>query len=294
MKLLITGANGLFAQSYIDNISHQYLNDYEIILTSNSEQIKRTQFNFVKVNLLENSQVKDLMKSIQPDMLIHFAWEVRKTNYLNDISNKEWYLKSKLLIDEFYKLGGTKFVGIGTLAEYSPIVEEIYLKSPRSPATLYGEYKNKLYEYLDSSYPGRYMWIRLGSVFSLKSQRINLFQKIFKSIKDKVEINLPLIQHPYLNISTYGCLMSKLIEETLDLRQVNLAAHIPISTSEIITILRNKLNIDIKYKLNRIDENNGIGNNYYLSQYDKDNYEYGIIDSRKEFENFIHDNINLI
>ena len=294
MKFLITGANGLFAQSYIDNISHQFLNDNEIILTSNSEPIEKTQFNFFKVNLLENSQVKDLLKSIQPDVLLHFAWEVRKTNYINDISNKQWYFKSKLLIDEFFKFGGSKFIGIGTLAEYSPQVEEIYLKSPRSPATLYGDYKNKLYEYLDLSYAGKYMWIRLGSVFNLKSQRINLFQKIFKSIKENVEINLPLIQHPYLNISTYGYLISKLIEETLDLKQVNLGAHIPISTSEMITMLRNKLNIEINYKLNLKDENIGISKHYYLSQSDKDNYQYGTMDSRKEFEKFINDTIYLI
>jgi len=94
-------------------------------------------------DLLDVQKTNELIESIRPTHLLHFAWYAKPGEYWNSVENIRWVEGSLRLLRAFHRTGGERVVMAGTCAEYDwkfgYCSEEV---TPLAPSTLYGACKN--------------------------------------------------------------------------------------------------------------------------------------------------------
>jgi nucleoside-diphosphate-sugar epimerase len=106
-----------------------------------------------RVDLFDAAGRLELLRRVQPEVLVHLAWDVRHGEYWTSTSNLRWVSASLELIDQFFRLGGERVVMAGTCAEYdwqqgqpSATFGEDH---PIRPSTLYGAAKAACYTLME-------------------------------------------------------------------------------------------------------------------------------------------------
>ena len=98
-----------------------------------------------QVDLLDTKQSYELLATICPTHLLHFAWYAKPCDYWNSLENIRWVEGSLHLLRIFHMNGGKRVVMAGTCAEYDRrygyCSEHV---TPLVPLTLYGTCKNAL------------------------------------------------------------------------------------------------------------------------------------------------------
>jgi nucleoside-diphosphate-sugar epimerase len=93
-------------------------------------------------DLLGSTSVAQLVASIHPSHLLHFAWNATPGQFWASRDNLKWLKSSIDLLEAFADQGGKRAVFSGTCAEYdwsaSPFEEKV---TPCFPQTLYGSSK---------------------------------------------------------------------------------------------------------------------------------------------------------
>jgi len=94
-------------------------------------------------DLLDVQKTDELIESIRPTHLLHFAWYAKPDEYWNSVENIRWVEGSLRLLRAFHRTGGRRVVMAGTCAEYDwkygYCSEDV---TPLAPSTLYGACKN--------------------------------------------------------------------------------------------------------------------------------------------------------
>ena len=156
MKLLVTGASG-FIGSYLLNILDN--SNYDVHATYRENKPNKTfkKTNWYQLDLLENFEVENLIRTIKPDHIIHLAWYTEHGKFWDSPLNNEWVDASINLFKSFKSIKGKKFISCGTKAEYfdGEFMDE-HLNSTfeckedmiSNPDSIYGKSKNFLHEQL--------------------------------------------------------------------------------------------------------------------------------------------------
>ena len=98
-----------------------------------------------QVDLLDTKQCSELLATICPTHLLHFAWYAKPGEYWNSLENIRWVEGSLHLLRAFHMNGGKRVVMAGTCAEYDwkfGYCSEYV--TPRVPSSLYGTCKNAM------------------------------------------------------------------------------------------------------------------------------------------------------
>jgi len=149
-KVLITGARGFIGRHVLEVLSAR--GGYELHAISTQEIVSQEDVHWHQADILNYSQIEDLVKRIRPDILMHFAWITTHGVYWQSSENIKWEEASQYLIQNFFKQGGARLVVAGTCAEYSwasgLLSEE---KTILEPSSLYGQCKRRLSEFVERS-----------------------------------------------------------------------------------------------------------------------------------------------
>jgi nucleoside-diphosphate-sugar epimerase len=189
MKILITGSNGIIGKQLLLELIKNYPDAEFIVVNRKLSTVKcnhKIKIQSVQLDLLTatDKEIRLIMDSFRPELCFHLAWDTSHGDYLNTPDNIKWEQISIILIDEFYRSGGSKFIGIGTSIEYdwsqpSPFHEK------NTPLTgskwLYGQSKLKVYQYLASLNNVSYLWCRVFFVFGPGQSSSRLVPKIINS-----------------------------------------------------------------------------------------------------------------
>ena len=140
-KLLITGASGFLGLAVVKLAALQPGLDIYAV-TTGRKRIFPENVRVIKANLLEQSQCKQLMESVRPDLMFHFAWNNmgNEDSYASRI-NIEWLKISLYLLDLFAKNKGERFVFSGSWHEYGNVNEICREDIPAYPRNFYGASK---------------------------------------------------------------------------------------------------------------------------------------------------------
>ncbi len=96
-------------------------------------------------NLLEETRRESLLAEVKASHLLHFAWYAEHGKFWTAMENVTWVKASLDLMLSFAKLGGQRYVGAGTCAEYDWTGGGLLgAATPLRPATLYGASKHAL------------------------------------------------------------------------------------------------------------------------------------------------------
>ena len=144
-RVLVTGANGFIGRhvinAYLNSGTkaeiHAVRSPYGHLVSQSS-----TKCIWHTIDLLDSDAVNSLLFAIKPTHIIHAAWITTHGVYWTSEENKRWLEASIGLLDAFIRIGGRRFVQLGTCAEYDwsegKLIEGI---TPEKPATYYGQCK---------------------------------------------------------------------------------------------------------------------------------------------------------
>lgn len=167
MRILVTGAAGFVGKNLLEILSISSQNTELFCVSRQVREQKNV--NWIVGDILNQQFVKSTLEKIQPDVLVHLAWDVTPGKYVHSAVNFDWLKASIHLVDEFIKNGGKRIIGIGTCFEYD--LDYGYLrigKTPLKSDSSYATSKIMLNEYIKSQcslYDKNYVWARLFYIY---------------------------------------------------------------------------------------------------------------------------------
>lgn len=149
-RILITGATGYIGTHVMNLLVHKNYKIHAISRSDREDQFEN-EVKWYKVDLLMEDDIESIFEKIRPKYLIHLAWKIGSgLNHESD-ENNLWLRKSKELISNFYKYGGSRVLVSGTCAEYDWNYENlIENETPLTPLSGYGKAKLELFNFIES------------------------------------------------------------------------------------------------------------------------------------------------
>lgn len=147
MKVLLTGGTG-FVGTPVRKLLKQQGVDLSLAVYETDPQLPEItkKYDVVRVNLLDETSRKNLLRTVQPEMLIHLAWYAAPNNFWQSPLNYDWLQASLDLFKLFADQGGKRCLITGTCAEYDwshgGCLSEI--ETALAPSTFYGITKDAL------------------------------------------------------------------------------------------------------------------------------------------------------
>nr|USU30085.1 NAD(P)-dependent oxidoreductase [Methylobacterium sp. OTU13CASTA1] len=137
MKVLVTGASGFVGRHALPALAARGFEVHAVARSPIPGAVVHA------ADLLDAAERRALLADVAPSHLLHLAWDAEPGRYWTSPSNLDWVAASLDLARSFHDIGGRRFVGVGTCAEYTwgdPRFDEA--TSPCRPATLYGAAKD--------------------------------------------------------------------------------------------------------------------------------------------------------
>lgn len=107
-------------------------------------------------------ELKELLDG--SEIVVHAAWYAEPGEYLTSSRNLTCLSGTLELAQAFAAIGGRRFVGLGTCAEYDPSDGLLTTDTPLAPSTLYAACKASAFQVLQCFYAGdgaSFAWCRL-------------------------------------------------------------------------------------------------------------------------------------
>lgn len=278
-KVIVTGINGLIGQYITEPLKDLGFEVYGI----GTKYIKTNKFNYIKIDINNISKLRKIFNQIEPQYLIHLAWDIEDLN-----SNNHFKLLSSSIsmLDCFKECGGKKAVYIGTCFEYKykriPLKENDKL----NPTTIYAKCKNYLREiselYCDKNNID-FCWARIFYTYGKNENNKRLFPQIINGLKNnqKVSINHSQLKRDYMFAGDVAKAIALILNSKFK-GIINICGGKSISLENIAITIAKKLNklelLDLK-KLETKEPDSIVGDNSILLNNFNFNY--------REIENFI-------
>ena len=139
-KLLITGARGFVGRACVERACEL---GFEVHATSRGmvkdSGFARSRAHWHNVNLLNSTQLLNLLDLIKPSHVLHTAWETTHGSYWQDLHNLDWLSTGTVLMKWSVENNIDRLVCVGSCAEYEwsdRIFKET--ESLEVPHTFYG------------------------------------------------------------------------------------------------------------------------------------------------------------
>lgn len=147
-KILVTGGRGLIGKHCLPMLLAR---GFEVHVVSTAKQSTADEIHWHQADLLDVRQARAVVRKIKPSHILHLAWCTEHGKFWYSPENLNWMATSLALIHEFTDIGGERFVGAGTCAEYDWSNDMCAEGStPCSPGTLYGISKYSTYLMLEA------------------------------------------------------------------------------------------------------------------------------------------------
>jgi nucleoside-diphosphate-sugar epimerase len=218
MKILLSGATGFIGS----NISNQLLrNGYDVYATHrNTSSFEKCSPFFNQINWINTDKTgwKEEVKALNPDQLIHAAWEGIEVQDRNNWSiqiRNFWF--SKEYFDLAKECEIKRIIALGSQAEYGiqdiPVTETTV---PR-PNDAYGAVKTLTANYLRNLFEGsstEWYWIRVFSVFGNGENSKSLIPMVITRLLKNEPVKLTSCEqrYNYLHIDDFVASLLKVVE----------------------------------------------------------------------------------
>jgi nucleoside-diphosphate-sugar epimerase len=199
-----------------------------------------------QVDLLDTKQCSEIIATVCPTHLLHFAWYAKPGEYWNSLENIRWVAGSLHLLQAFHMIGGKRVVMAGTCAEYDwrygYCSEHV---TPLAPLTLYGTCKNSLNHLMTAFSQQAGLSSSWGRVFFLYGPHENPSRLVSSVILNLLQNKPALCSHgnqirDFLHVEDVASAFVALLESDV-MGSVNIASGQPVILKGVIFKIADKL-----------------------------------------------------
>jgi len=148
-RVLITGPTGFIGRHCLQRLA---VEDCEVHAVSRNAADATSRIHWHTADLRSSSEARDLIRAVRPSHILHLGWEVTPRVYSQSPQNLRWLHASLALVSAFGEIGGSRFVGAGTSAEYEyghqRCIEDT---TPIRPSSIYGMCKGACWLGVDAT-----------------------------------------------------------------------------------------------------------------------------------------------
>ncbi|GEO11616.1 NAD-dependent epimerase/dehydratase family protein [Segetibacter aerophilus] len=253
-KVLISGVSG-FLGSYI---AERLLRDGNEVIglkrsTSNLFRCENFVEQVVWINVDETNWKQQVLK-LGPDIIIHSAWSGvsadKRVAWKEQLSNLEMVLD---LLELGAELKISKFMGLGSQAEYGTFSGKVDESYSANPNTAYGAVKlmaSTLAKSFCEASNINWYWLRLFPMFGEKEDQNWLIPSVIKSILDKKSMDLTpgMQKYAYLYVKDFAEYVAILIGKNLSSTAAgvyNISSDRAITLKELIEKIRDRIDASV-------------------------------------------------
>ena len=241
-RVLITGATGFVGRHVISPLIQRGYEVHAITIKGAVENDSPARPNcfWHRVDLIDVTATRMLLKKIAPSHLLHFAWFVEAGKYWLSKDNFCWVEASLRLLRTFHEFGGVRAVMAGTCAEYDwtlgYLQEE---RTPRRPLHPYGVCKSTLFD-LAKSYSDQFglgfAWGRIFFTYGQGEPPSKFVSSIGNAIlrNELARCGQPRLIRDYLYVEDVAGAFIALLDSKVE-GAVNIASGRPVTLGEIAT-----------------------------------------------------------
>lgn len=173
-RVLVTGATGLIGRNVVSALRESGV-EVHAVTRSLTHVTHDGEVRWHKANLLDHRDRTQLLDAAAPQTVIHCAWVTEHGAYWTSPENLDWVGATLSLAREAHDRGTSRFVGVGTCAEYewggaAPLSEA---STNLKPATLYGTAKDAARRVLEAYAAASGMSWAWGRVFMVYGEGEN-------------------------------------------------------------------------------------------------------------------------
>ncbi|MEG4119720.1 NAD(P)-dependent oxidoreductase [Microcoleus sp. N9_B4] len=257
-KVLLTGANGFIGRHTIAPLTAA---GFEVHAVTSKIPVNSIDVNgqccWHTMNLLDPMQVKNLVSTVKPTHLLHFAWYNIPGKCLVAEENFLWVQASLELLRHFREQGGERVVMAGSALEYDwnyGYCSEVL--TPRNPHTTYGVCKNALQGMLKAYAQITKLSSAWGRIFNVYGPYDHPKRLVSSVIASLLRGEPALCSHgnqirDYLYVEDVANAFVKLLESNV-VGEINIASGKPMAVKEIILKIAKKLGKSDLVKLGAI------------------------------------------
>lgn len=161
--VLLTGGTGFLGRYCLARLGQEPCEVHAVNRPGSGPEFGRIVWHSADLTVAEEAFA--LVRRVRPTHLLHSAWIAAPGRFWTDPDNIDWLQGGIALLRGFGEVGGQRFVGVGTCAEYawdSEVLCEDY--TPIRPSTLYGKAKAAMaaaVEAYSANYSFSFAWARL-------------------------------------------------------------------------------------------------------------------------------------
>jgi nucleoside-diphosphate-sugar epimerase len=256
-KILVTGAGGFIGRAVVEKLTEASNFEIYAAVSGRREIAFPKGVHIERLDLMNHDKRCEALSRIKPQVLMHFAWNVGKSDFINSPDNLTWVEISLHLLRLFIENGGEHFLFAGSSSEYGD-TRGLSEFSNFAPKCLYGSCKavfNDIARTFSASRGIRYTGIRYFSVYGERDIRPGrAIPSIIKAILRREPV---ICKSPY-NIWDY-IYIEDAAEATLRILEknytgiINVGSGIPHPMREVFKLIAKKMAGE---NLLRFDESN--------------------------------------
>jgi len=182
-RVLVTGLGGFIGRQCLPLLLEE---GYEVIGCGRGdvfpEALEDERVSWYKLDLVEQGAAEKLVREVKPTHLLNLAWYTEPGKFSNSPKSLRWVEAGIGMLRSFIDIGGTRFVGAGSCAEYDWHYGHMSEQgTPLKPQTPFGSFKKSLYE-LSSTYAGltgvSFAWGRVFFVYGPYEKQARLVPSV--------------------------------------------------------------------------------------------------------------------
>jgi len=207
-----------------------------------------------QADLLDPGSVADLLATVRPTHLLHFAWYVTPGEYVTSLENFRWVQASLELLRRFGENGGQRVVMAGSCFEYD--LRYGYCServTPLEPDTLYGTCKRALHALLEA-FAGRaglsQAWGRIFYLYGPHEYPQRLVPSVIRALQagETARCSHGCQIRDFLHVQDVAGAFVALLRSDVT-GPVNIASGQPVALKEVIARIAARLNAEDRVHL---------------------------------------------